>query len=135
VRTAAFVLVTAVLSAMATTACDRVNAARTIAQGAVGTRTVTGRVVCLVCYSRNKANTGTDHDSGRMCAHACIKWEGNPAGVVAADGKVYQLAGGVVANNNAGVLPHIAHAVSVTGEVYEKDGMTMIRADELKTAQ
>ena len=134
-RKAEFVLVAAVLCAIATTACDRLNAARTIAQGGVGTRTVTGRVVCLVCYSRNKANTGADHDSGRTCAHACIKWEGNPAGIVAPDGKVYQLAGGVVANNNAGVLPHIAHTVSVTGEVYEKDSMTMIRADELKTIQ
>ena len=134
-RSVGFVLMTAVLAAIATTACDRVTAVRTLAQGATGTRTVTGRVVCLVCYSRNKANTGADHDSGRMCAHACIKWEGNPAGIVAADGKVYQLAGGVIANNNAGVLPHIAHTVSATGEVYDKDGMTMIRTDELKAAR
>jgi hypothetical protein len=123
------------MAVVATTACDRVTAARTMTQGTAGTRTVTGQVVCLVCYARNNANTGVDHDSGRMCAHACIKWEGNPAGLVAADRKVYQLAGGVVANNNAKVLPHIAHTVSVTGDVYEKDGMTMIRADELKTVQ
>jgi hypothetical protein len=129
------VLLVAVMAAIATTACDRVTAARTLAQATTGARTVTGQVVCLVCYSRNKANAGADHDSGRMCAHACIKWEGNPAGVVAADGKVYQLAGGVTANNNARILPHIAHTVSVTGEVYEKDGMTMIRADELNTVQ
>ena len=134
-RSVGFVLMTAVLAAIATTACDRVTAVRTLAQSATGTRTVTGRVVCLVCYSRNKANTGADHDSGRMCAHACIRWEGNPAGIVAADGKVYQLAGGVIANNNAGVLPHIAHMVAATGEVYDKDGMTMIRATELKAVQ
>ena len=134
-RSVGFVLMTAVLAAIATAACDQVTAVRTLAQGAAGTRTVTGRVVCLVCYSRNKANTGANHDSGRMCAHACIKWEGNPAGIVAADGKVYQLAGGVIANNNAGVLPHIAHTVAATGEVYDQDGMTMIRADELKAVQ
>jgi hypothetical protein len=134
-RTAEFVLVIAVLAAIATAACDRITSARAMAQGATGARTVTGEVVCLVCYARNKANTGADHDSGRMCAHACIRWEGNPAGVVATDGKVYQLAGGVVANNNVKVLPHIAHTVSVTGDVYEKDGMPMIRADELKTVQ
>ena len=64
-RKAEFVLVAVVLCAIATTACDQVNAARTIAQGAVETRTVTGSVVCLVCYSRNKANAGADHDSGR----------------------------------------------------------------------
>jgi hypothetical protein len=105
-----------------------------MAQGATQTRTVTGQVVCLVCYHRNDANTGADHDSGRMCAHACIKWEGNPAGIVATDGKVYQLSGGVVADNNTKVLPHIAHRVSVTGEVYVKDGMTMIRTDEMNAS-
>ena len=105
------------------------------AQAATGTRTVTGPVVCLVCYARNNANTGSDHDSGRVCAEACVKWEGNPVGVVAADGKVYQLAGGLVAKNNAKVSPHVAHKVTVTGEVYDKDGMTMLRADDLKMAQ
>ncbi len=33
------------------------------AQAATGTRTVTGQVVCLVCYARNHANTGSDHES------------------------------------------------------------------------
>jgi len=106
----------------------------THAQTAIQARTVTGQVVCLVCYHRNKANIGADHDDGRMCAHACIKWEGNPAGIVAPDGKVYQLAGDVVANNNAKVLPHIAHRVSVTGDIYEKDGMTMIRTNEMRAS-
>ncbi len=64
-----------------------------------------------------------------------MKWEGNPVGVVATDGKVYQLAGSLVANNNAKVSQHVAHKVTVTGEVYEKDGMTMLRADDLKMAQ
>ena len=104
------------------------------AQTPAQSRTITGQVVCLVCYARNHANTGADHDDGRMCAQACIKWEGNPAGVLTAEGKVYQLAGGVVANNNARVLPYIARRVSVTGEIYEKDGMTMIRAEDIKPA-
>ena len=109
--------------------------AAAFAQTPAQTRTITGQVVCLVCYARNHANTGADHDDGRMCAQACIKWEGNPAGVLTGEGKVYQLAGGVVANNNAKVLPFIGRKVSVTGEVYEKDGMTMIRAAEIKPAQ
>jgi hypothetical protein len=116
----------------AATAC--VDGARAHAQGPAERRTVTGQVVCLVCYARNKTNIGADHDSGRMCAQACVKWEGNPAGIIDANSKVYQLTGGVVANNNAKVLPHIARIASVTGEVYEKDGMTMIRADELRAA-
>jgi hypothetical protein len=116
----------------AATAC--VGGARANAQAAAETRTVTGQVVCLVCYARNKANIGADHDSGRMCAQACVKWEGNPAGIIDANGKVYQLTGAVAANNNARVLPHVARRASVTGEVYEKDGMTMIRADDMRTA-
>src|SRR5262245_7078902 len=113
--------------------CSQADA--TTAQTPAGARTVTGQVVCLVCYARNNANTGSDHDTGRVCAEACIKWEGNPVGIVATDGKVYQLAGGVVANNNAKAAQHIAHKVTVTGEVYDKDGMTMMRADDLKMAQ
>ena len=134
-RRADTLLLMGLVVVFATTACDRATRADAMAQGAAGTRTVTGRVVCLVCYARNKSNTGTDHDSGRMCAHACIGWEGNPAGIVATDGQVYQLTGAVAANNNAGILPHIAEMVSVTDEVYEKDGMRMIRANELKQVQ
>ena len=95
------------------------------------TETVTGQVVDLVCYARNNANTGLDHDSGRVCAIACVKWEGNPAGIVATDGKVYQFAGGLVANNNAKIVPHLTHTVAVTGEVYEKDGMMMLSANDV----
>ena len=121
-----------VLILSAAPAC--VDGAHAQAQAAAGPRTVTGQVVCLVCYARDNGNIGADHDSGKVCAQACIKWEGNPAGIVAADGKVYQLTGGVVANNNAKVLPHIARKVTVTGEVYDKDGMTMIRADDMRAA-
>jgi hypothetical protein len=87
-----------------------------------------------VCYSRNKANTGHDHDEGFACARACVKWEGNPAGLVTADGKLYQLAGGVVANNNEKISQHLAEDVSVTGKVYDKDGMTMLAADDVVRA-
>ena len=127
-------LVGGVFVAVMALGCTNADATAT-AQTASGTQTVTGQVVCLVCYARNNANTGSDHDSGRVCAEACIKWEGNPVGIVATDGKVYQFAGGLVANNNAVASQHIAHKVSVTGEVYEKDGMTMIRADAVKMAQ
>jgi hypothetical protein len=93
------------------------------------TMTVTGQVVDLVCYARNKANTGLDHDEGRACAMACVKWEGNPVGVVTADGKVYQLTGDITANNNTKVAPLLAKTVTVTGDVSEKDGMTMLSAN------
>lgn len=97
----------------------------------VTTQTVTGQVVDLVCYARNNANTGLDHEDARVCAIACVKWEGNPVGIVATDGKVYQFAGGLVANNNAKIAPHLAHTVTVTGEVTEKDGMMMLAANDV----
>jgi hypothetical protein len=122
--------------AIATTSwgCSGADASAS-AQSATGARTVTGQVVCLVCYARNNKNTGVDHDSGRVCAQACVKWEGNPVGIVASDGKVYQFSGGLVANNNAKASEHLAHTVTVTGEVYQKAGMTMIRADDVQMAQ
>lgn len=96
------------------------------------TETVTGQVVDLACYARNKANTGKDHDRGRACAMACAKWEGNPVGLVTSDGKVYQVAGDLVANNNAKIVPHMTHTVTITGDVYDKDGMTMIAGSDLR---
>jgi hypothetical protein len=93
------------------------------------TETVTGEVISLSCYFQNKANVG---QAGRICAIATVKWEGNPAGLLTAGGKVFQLAGGLVAKNNARVVPLLGHTVTVTGDVYEKDGMTMIAADDAK---
>jgi hypothetical protein len=95
------------------------------------TETVTGQVIDLVCYSQNKANTGMDHTNGRECALACAKWEAQPVGLLTADGKMYQLAGGLVAKNNAKIAGHITHTVTVTGEVTEKDGISMLAADDL----
>jgi len=93
------------------------------------TETVTGEVISLSCYFQNKKNVG---QAGMICATATVKWEGNPAGLLTADGKVYQLAGGLVANNNARIVPHLGHTVTVTGDVYEKNGMMMISADDAK---
>ena len=91
--------------------------------------TVTGEIVSLSCYFQNKKNVGK---AGLLCAQATVKYEGNPVGLVTADGKVYQLAGGLVANNNAKVVPLLSHIVTVTGEVSKKAGMMVISADEAK---
>ena len=93
------------------------------------TETVTGEVISLSCYFQSKANVGR---AGMICAIATVKWEGNPAGLLTADGKVFQLAGGLVARNNAKVVPLLGHTVTITGDVYEKDGITMIAADDAK---
>ena len=95
------------------------------------TETVTGQVIDLYCYTLNKADVGMDHRSGRECAWACVKYEGQPVGLLTADGKVYQLAGGLVANNNAKIAPHVTHTVTVTGNVTELDGMPVIAANDV----
>jgi hypothetical protein len=119
-----------VIAAVAALAgCSNISAQGAPPQGK--TETVTGKVIDLVCHGRNPANTEVDHDAGRVCAIACIKWEGNPAGLLTADGKLYQLTGGVLGKNNIKIADHIAHMVTVTGTVYEKAGMTMLSSDTL----
>lgn len=100
-----------------------------------GEVTVTGEVVCLVCFTQNPENIGADHDRGFACAQACVKWEGNPAGLVTADGTLYQLAGELVANNNERIAAHVAHRVTVAGEAYEEAGMLMLSASDLTMAE
>jgi hypothetical protein len=96
------------------------------------TETVTGEVVSLSCYFQNQKNVGK---AGLLCAQATVKYEANPVGLVTADGKVYQFAGGLVADNNAKVVPLLSHTVTVTGEVSRKAGIMVISADEVKNAK
>jgi hypothetical protein len=99
------------------------------------TETVKGRVVDVSCYMKDKANNaGKDHKMPADtpdCAAACAK-KGAPMAILTDDGKVYQLTGGLAADKNAKIIPHIAHVVEVTGDVSEKDGKMMIAADSLK---
>jgi hypothetical protein len=48
------------------------------------------------------------------------------------DGKIYQVAGGLAANKNEKLVPHMAHTVEITGDVMEMNGKMMIHADTLK---
>jgi hypothetical protein len=76
-----------------------------------------------------------DHGQDRECAWACVKWEGQPVGLVTADGKLYQFAGGLVAKNNSRIAPYLTQSVTVAGAVSTLDGMLMIAADEVKAAK
>ncbi|HMD33825.1 MAG TPA: hypothetical protein VKH42_02600 [Vicinamibacterales bacterium] len=98
------------------------------------TETVKGKIVDVGCYKMDKTNTGNTHKMPKEmteCATACAK-EGKPMAILTEDGKVYELAGGLAADMNAKIIPHISHTVEVTGEVTEKDGKTTISADALK---
>lgn len=97
--------------------------------------TVKGQIVDQSCYNREKTNTGVDHKMPRGdvkdCAIACAKM-GRPMALLTSEGKVYELTGGLAAENNAKIVPHVAHTVEVTGEVTDKDGKMSIASDSLK---
>ena len=100
------------------------------------TETVKGRIVDVSCYMMDKANnSGKDHKMPKGdttdCAIACAK-NGRPMALLTDDGKVYMLAGGLAAEKNAKIIPHVAHVVEVTGDVSEKDGKMTIESDALK---
>ena len=99
------------------------------------TETVKGKIVDVSCYNMDKANNvGKDHKMPKGdtpdCAIGCAK-AGRPMAILTDDGKVYELTGGLAADKNAKIVPHVAHVVEVTGDVTEKDGKMMIAADSL----
>jgi hypothetical protein len=99
------------------------------------TETVKGQVVDQSCYKMDKSNTGVDHKmpkgDTKDCAVACAKM-GRPLALLTSDGKVYEIQGGLAADKNAKLIPHVAHTVEVTGDVAEKDGKMTITSDSLK---
>ena len=88
--------------------------------------TVTGELVDHACFTRTGDDgRGPDHAA---CAIACAQI-GQPVGLVTEDGEVYVMAGGVVADNNALLVPHMSHIVEVTGEVTEANGVKTLATD------
>jgi hypothetical protein len=97
--------------------------------------TVTGRLVDLSCYSLNKEETGNAHRRGaaRICAQACAR-EGFDVGLLTSAGKVYVVRGGLTADHNAKLVPHMGHDVTIAGDATEKNGVTELSASDLKMA-
>jgi hypothetical protein len=100
------------------------------------TETVKGQVVDETCYKMDKANAGVDHKmpkgDTKDCAIGCAK-AGRPMAILTSEGKVYEIAGGLAADKNAKIVPHVGHTVEVTGDVMDHgDGKMMIMADTLK---
>jgi hypothetical protein len=103
-------------------------------------QSITGKLIDLACYRQDKANTGNQHvgkagilGGGLICAQACAL-EGFPVGLLTADGKVYHVTGNLAADNNAKLVPHMAHTVTITGDVNEKAGEMTIAGNDLKMA-
>jgi hypothetical protein len=61
----------------------------------------------------------------------CAK-KGQPVALLTTDGKVYMVKGGLAAENNAKLVAHMGHTVSITGDVMTASGATTITASELK---
>ena len=99
------------------------------------TETVKGQIVDESCYKMDKSNTGNDHKmpngETKECATACAKM-GRPLALLTADGKVYEIAGGLAADKNAKLIPHITHTVEITGDVMDHGDKMMITSDSLK---
>ena len=99
------------------------------------TETVKGQIVDQACYKMDKSNTGVDHKmpkgDTKDCAIACAK-AGRPMAILTSDGKVYEIAGGLAADKNAKIVPHVGHTVEVTGDVMDHGDKMMIMADSLK---
>ena len=99
------------------------------------TETVKGQIVDEGCYKMDKSNTGVDHKmpkgDTKDCAIACAK-AGRPMAILTSDGKVYEIAGGLAADKNAKIVPHVGHTVEITGDVMDHGDKMMIAADSLK---
>jgi hypothetical protein len=93
------------------------------------TETVKGQIVDQECYLREGKV-----DADKACAEACAK-SGKPMALLTADGKVYEITGGLAANKNEKLVAHVLHTVEITGDVTEAGGKRSIAADSLKMAK
>jgi hypothetical protein len=93
--------------------------------------TVTGKLIDLSCYSMDKSDVDNEHAGrGLVCAQGCAR-EGFAVGLLTADGKVYEVTGGITSDKNAKLVPHMSQQVTLTGDVSSKNGMMAIAASDL----
>jgi hypothetical protein len=97
---------------------------------------VTGVLVDKACYLQDKANTTNAHKGmGETCAQACAK-KGGTVALVTEKGDVYDVMtmGSLAGENNAKLVPHMSHTVTLTGDVVDSADKKskMIHATALK---
>ena len=95
---------------------------------------VAGVLVDEACYTKDKANTTNAHKGmGETCAQACAK-KGNTVALVTEKGDVIEVMpmGDLAGDNNAKLVPHMSHKVTLTGDVMDVKGKKMIHASALK---
>jgi hypothetical protein len=97
---------------------------------------VSGVLVDLSCYKRDKSNTGVDHKmlqgDTKDCAVACAK-KGQPVGLLTDKGEMYIVGGALAENNNARLYRHMGYKVSVQGSLgIDKDGNKTVLAGAIQ---
>ena len=103
--------------------------------GAAPPTRVTGTLIDLACYSQDKNDTGSHHrGKGMTCAQACAR-EGFEVALLATDGTIYHVRGGLTGNKNAKLVPYISQIVVIGGQVSEQHGQSIISSDSLEVAQ
>ena len=92
-----------------------------------------GHLVDEVCYLQDpQANRGDNHPGmASDCATTCAQ-KGSTVALLTDNGKLYEIAGPLAADNNAKLVPHMAHTVEIRGELTEKYGQLTIVAADLK---
>jgi hypothetical protein len=65
------------------------------------------------------------------CATTCAQ-KGSTVALVTDNGKLYEIGGPLAADNNAKLVPHMAHTVEINGDVIEQYGQLTIVAADLK---
>ncbi len=123
-----FVAAVSVSTTLHAQATHEGHSAKATAMATTTTSTLQGELVDMGCYLGMGAK-GADH---RSCALKCISG-GMPMGLLTADGKLYLLT-----ESHDSADPYIAakamaaDQITVTGQVFEKDGIKAIEVKEIK---
>jgi molybdopterin-guanine dinucleotide biosynthesis protein A len=95
------------------------------------TVTIKGEVVDIACATeKGGAGQGEAHSA---CALTCAK-SGQPLGVLT-DDAIYEVSGDFTANNNARLLDFVAKAVTIIGEVTERDGKKLLNVRTISVTE
>jgi predicted metal-binding protein len=90
---------------------------------------VTGELVDLACYKKDGAkNRGAAHQE---CAMTCAR-KGMTVALVTEQGDVYLVGGALAQNNNARLVNHMSHKVSLQGSLAIDNETKTILASALK---
>lgn len=100
-------------------------------------QTITGRLVDAVCYKLHKSNITVDHKlpqgNEKNCAIECAR-TGFPVALLTSEGKLYIVTGALAESNNAALISHMGHEVTLTGDVIEDVSAMTIGATHLSVS-